>query len=907
MAIDLYPHNKEAYEKAKICIRESGKAAIVHPTGTGKSYIAFAFIEENPNLQFLWLSPNDYIFSTQINNLKVQQHIQFQNITFHTYAWLMWNEDQIEELKPDFIILDEFHRAGALKWGESIKKLLEVYPAVKLLGLTATNVRYLDSQRDMADEIFGGEIASYMSLAEAMAKRILPLPKYVISMFSYREKINHYKNRISSMKNKLKQKDCETLLEKLRRKLENAVGVEQIFAKHIKNKTGKYIVFCANAEHMYEMIAQVPLWFCYVDRTPHVYHVYSHNPETEKDFQKFLKDNSPHLKLLFCIDMLNEGIHVENVDGVVLLRPTISPIVYKQQIGRALATGRKGTPLIFDMVNNFDSLYNIDSLKEDFDAMFLMYGRRNEAEGFNDEFEIVDELKECRDLFSQLQRNLDSSWDEYYRSLCIYKEFYGNIDVPRRYTDANHLYLGRWLERQKSFYREGQLPHEQVQKLEVLGCKWDRDLDRRFESMFQLLCDYKEKYGNVNVPPKFKTAQGESLGNWCSNLRARYRLGKIDEDRVRRLDEIGFIWQPYMSNWDECYAYAKAYYETNGDLKVPKRYMCEDGYKLGLWIYTQRRVREGAVKGNISEEQIKRLDEIGMEWKVIKNDRFDEYVEAFIQYKEKMGTCKIPSDYVNEDGLLMGQWAYRMKRNYREGKLPEEKYRKLDELGFLWNDYNGQWYKQYEKAKAFYEEYGHLSVSAKYTKEHGGTLSQWLNNQKKEYMKEDHGKLDDEQTALLESLNIELRNRKDVLFMKGLAALKKYADEYGDTLVPRDYVSKEGYHLGNWVRHIKDKYKNGKLTDKQLLSLNEIPMCFESIEVIRARRYWDTMYEEARKYHKEHGNLNVPDKYETENGRKLYNWIAQQRRIRKGTVKHSIELTEERISKLDALGMNWGK
>ena len=492
-------------------------------------------------------------------------------------------------------------------------------------------------------------------------------------------------------------------------------------------------------------------------------------------------------------------------------------------------------------------------------------------------------------------------------SLCIYKEFYGNIDVPRRYTDANHLYLGRWLERQKSFYREGQLPHEQVQKLEALGCKWSRDLDRRFESMFQLLCDYKEKYGNVNVPPKFKTAQGESLGNWCNNLRARYRLGKIDEDRVRRLDEIGFIWQPYMSNWDECYAYAKEYYETHGDLKVPKRYVCEDGYKLGLWIYTQRRVREGAVKGNISEEQIKRLDEIGMEWTVIKNDRFDEYVEAFIQYKKKMGTCKIPSDYVNEDGLLMGHWAYRMKRNYREGKLPEEKYRKLDELGFLWNDYNGQWYKQYEKAKAFYEEYGHLSVSAKYTKEHGGTLSQWLNNQKKEYMKEDHGKLDDEQTALLESLNIELRNRKDVLFMKGLAALKKYADEYGDTLVPRDYVSKEGYHLGNWVRHIKDKYKYGKLTDKQLLSLNEIPMCFESIEIIRARQYWDTMYEEAKKYYKEHGNLNVPDKYETENGRKLYNWIAQQRRIRKGTVKHSIELTEERISKLDALGMNWGK
>lgn len=55
--------------------------------------------------------------------------------------------------------------------------------------------------------------------------------------------------------------------------------------------------------------------------------------------------------------MLNEGIHIKDVDGVVMLRPTISPIVYLQQIGRCLACSSDGStsPVIFDLVNNYES------------------------------------------------------------------------------------------------------------------------------------------------------------------------------------------------------------------------------------------------------------------------------------------------------------------------------------------------------------------------------------------------------------------------------------------------------------------------------------------------------------------------------------------------------------------------
>ena len=153
-------------------------AAVIHPTGTGKSLIAFKLAEEHPSEKFLWLSPSEYIYQTQLENLGME----FDNIRFMSYIRLMKNEDSIEILHPDYIILDEFHRCGAAEWGKSVRKLLNACPNAKRLGLSATNIRYLDNQRNMAEEIFDGKIASEMTLGEAIVRGILPEPKYVIAV-----------------------------------------------------------------------------------------------------------------------------------------------------------------------------------------------------------------------------------------------------------------------------------------------------------------------------------------------------------------------------------------------------------------------------------------------------------------------------------------------------------------------------------------------------------------------------------------------------------------------------------------------------------------------------------------------------------------------------------------------------
>ena len=131
-------------------------------------------------------SPSEYIFRTQLENLaETSDGYQPENIKFFTYAKLtLMTDNEISEIKPDYIILDEFHRCGAELWGLGVQKLLLAHENAPVLGMSATAIRYLDNQRNMADELFDGNIASEMTLGETIVRGILNAPKYVLSLFS---------------------------------------------------------------------------------------------------------------------------------------------------------------------------------------------------------------------------------------------------------------------------------------------------------------------------------------------------------------------------------------------------------------------------------------------------------------------------------------------------------------------------------------------------------------------------------------------------------------------------------------------------------------------------------------------------------------------------------------------------
>ena len=557
VALRLFEHNEKAYHAAVRMMDQYGKAAIVHPTGTGKSYIAFKLIEDNPDKVVIWLSPSEYIFKTQLESLKKNDpDFSLENVHFYTYAKLVCcTQAQLDEIaaqKPAYIILDEFHRAGAECWGESTVALLKLCPDAKLLGLTATNIRYLDNNRDMAEELFDSRVASDMTLGEAVVRGILPAPKYVTTVYQYQKTLAKYQARVDNLRAPGIQDVNQKYLDALRRTLEQADGLDRVFAHHITNKSGKYIVFCANKEHMDEMVSHVPEWFAGVNPDVVVYEAYSDDPNTDKAFADFKTDTSNRLKLLFCIDMLNEGVHVEGISGVILFRPTISPIIYKQQIGRALTAGDTAAPLILDVVNNFEGLTSISGLQSEMqEAVHRLYANGEGDKIVTERFEVIEQVHDCRVLFEQLQASLSSGWEHYFSEASIYYAEHGNLNVPKLYTTPGGLSLGVWLVTQRRV-REGQiqgnLTQQQIARLDSIGMVWGNRNDRQWNEGYQEAKRYFDAHGDLNVPADYVSPSGYNLGNWVKRQRYTRQNPKkscavLTEERIAKLDAIGMRWE----------------------------------------------------------------------------------------------------------------------------------------------------------------------------------------------------------------------------------------------------------------------------------------------------------------------------------------------------------------------------
>ena len=613
--IKLFEHNETAYISAIQMLTETGKAAVIHPTGTGKSFIAFKLCYDNADKKICWLSPSEYIFKTQCENLAAAGSAVPRNIAFFTYAKLMLMTDaELEEIKPDYIILDEFHRCGAEMWGQGVKRLLNLYSDTPILGLTATNIRYLDNRRDMAD------------------------------------------------------------------------GLDKVFAKHMPKRDGKYIVFCASFDHMNEMADKAKEWFAKVDTEPHIYKAYSNDPATSKAFSAFKADVSNHLKLLYSIDMLNEGIHVDDIDGVILLRPTVSPIIYKQQIGRALSAGKKSNPVIFDIVLNIENLYSIGAVEEEMQIATAYYRSLGEESSIvNDSFSIYDEVKDCRELFGRLNDVLTVSWQTMFEQAKKYYSENGDLEVPARFITNDGYSLGHRIYNQRAVRKgqqTGNLSEEQIEKLNSIGMRWDLYTDYSWEKNFNAAKDYYEKNGHLDVPSRFVTRDGLPLGAWLSSLRTWESSGihpkYLSAERKKQLESIGMIWSKLDYYWEQNFSEALRYYRKNGDLIVPSNFVTDNGVRLGSWIFRQRKLHSGYCKGTpLTAEQTARLNSIGMVWEP-EDPRLMSFNLVKGYYKEHGNINISQSTVVN--GVWLGKWIAEQKKRLKSGKHSDKQREYLNNL-----------------------------------------------------------------------------------------------------------------------------------------------------------------------------------------------------------------------------------
>lgn len=712
--IELYPHNQAALNHLEEALKYTRRAAVIQPTGTGKSFVALAFIERRPNNSFLYLAPSTHIF----NQLK--HHAGHTDVLLHTtmmtYQKLcLLHEDELGKLEPDYIILDEFHRCGADDWGSAVDHLLALYVECFLIGFTATPVRYLDKAgtRDMSEELFHGSIASYYTLQDAINDKVLPVPHYVLGDILMNERVSSLETALTQVASYGRARTAGySLLESLKRNMAEAQGIDEIFKCHMPNRFAKLIVFCRNLEHIAQCREDMHRWLG-PGKKIREYVCRSDEKAADIELNAFAGDNERNaIRLLYCVDMLNEGIHIKDVDGVVMLRPTISPIVYLQQIGRCLACSSDGStsPVIFDLVNNYESARVEESGQRVFNIEFSHHPSSGKGKntpipfymsGVPTQFEAI--LEKFDHLFTRAGR-----WDFCYSILQEFYHEYGQY--PHSRTCYRGIKIGRWLSEQILYIQHNNLSVARKERLEMLP-GWstfliERQPTRRtFDDYYKELLVYFEREGHIDIPQSYiNPSTGCKLGLYLTrlrNIRKKTDRGHLSQDQINRLNALGMKWvkreHPYR-DFDYYYQQLIKFYRREGHIKVPTRFIDPDtGCHLGNFINCVRQAKRGTGHDIVlTDRQIEMLNDLGMVWQVQASPLpFDTYYEELLRYYRREGHIRVPGNYiVPENGCKLGKFIQRMRAiragTASSGFITQEQIAKLDAMGMVWNASNSK-------------------------------------------------------------------------------------------------------------------------------------------------------------------------------------------------------------------------
>jgi len=359
--MQLYKHNADTYKELCGKLQVYNKCGIIQCTGSGKGAIASKLILDNmSNKKILLLAPQDSILNNYMRNFGIgaEDNVlcqNYQSICRKTYSELVNLGNAV-----DILILDEYHRLGAPEWNRTVSVIMACVEKKggKIVGLSATPKRYFEN-RDMTDELFDGICVEGVDLTDAIKKGILPVFTYIKARYGFTEEVKRYDNY--KRKNKSKGNVNE---EKLSVVTNEDFYIRDIVKKETSCVKGcqKWVVFCKNIKELKEMKYNVSNWF---EKEVKIFEMHSDLSKEEnfKNYTGFCDSHRP-INVLLTVNKLNEGVHVKGVSGVIMLRETESPIIFLQQLGRALEAGATQRPIIFDFVNNVESLskYGDDEL-----------------------------------------------------------------------------------------------------------------------------------------------------------------------------------------------------------------------------------------------------------------------------------------------------------------------------------------------------------------------------------------------------------------------------------------------------------------------------------------------------------------------------------------------------------------
>lgn len=483
------------------------------------------------------------------------------------------------------------------------------------------------------------------------------------------------------------------------------------------------------------------------------------------------------------------------------------------------------------------------------------------------------------------------TWNDHFETLCDYFRKFGNCDVPEDwYLDGS---LAAWVNKQRLARRVGRLSSEKLGRLNAPGFTWNVS-ERSWDEMFVNLEAYLDAQISTGMP---SVEAGLALRRWMLAQRQALRNGTLAPERTKRLQEIGFEWQPHSDRWSRMFEKLRKFYAIHNHCRVPAQW--KDDPQLAHWVAVQRARNRS---GKMPDHRKSVLNEIGFEWRIgtgrggSPNISWPIMLARLKAFKESHGNCNVPHKW-HEDRRL-ASWVSHQRLSKNRGTLPPDRKCELEAIGIDWQPYENRWAYMLSSLQDFRSKHGTWDVPNDWKE--NPQLASWVDVQRQ---RKREGKLSDDRVRALEDCGfpwrisrptaVQPRQSETERWHSMVEALRDYKEKFGNCLVPQKWPANPS--LANWVTIQRRLYKQGTLDAEEASQLATLGFDFDPIDT-----KWDAMFDTLVEFKREHGHCNVSQR--AHRHKQLAQWVRNQR----AAAKHKRRsITPERVARLNELGFKW--
>lgn len=607
---------------------------------------------------------------------------------------------------------------------------------------------------------------------------------------------------------------------------------------------------------------------------------------------------------------LSEGVDVPSLDGIIFTDPKSSQIDIIQATGRAirLSEGKEYGYIIIPvfiadgddpddvlLLSEFEKVWKVlralrshDSALGDFlDNLRISLGSKKKITLKGSK--IVLDLprligKEFINSFTtRLVEQASDSWEFNFGQMKSFIEKHGHQQVPQ---DKKYNQLNSWISRQRILFKKNLLRRDREEKLQSIEFCWDPQELRWFSEYKKLhILVQKNGIGFLSSTKFHKMKLSDDLKGWMSRQRSDFKKGNLNENRQKLLDEIGFIWDELELKFAIGLESLRLWNLKNSQKMVPVSFKDKNGFPLGRWIKNLRSLKKS---NKLSKTKVEALEEVGIIWNRI--TEFDKkFWDSLNNFFKKKGHIRVPKSFVDKTlDFQLGNAFSKIIYKHRKGELDQEIEKRISQFHNFANIAKKYtWEDRYKQTEAYLKKHKCSAIRPDYRTEDNFCLGRWVQKQKV-LMRE--GDLSSEQKENF----LKLFPEKLISWNNGFSNLVIFKKEFKHTVIPPNYITKDGFKLGQWNGMILKLFESNKLEKKKLNELEELKWNSQFSDSFSVGLFFFARYVKKLK------TALVPKKYITIESFPLGSWI--------GTIRQSKKkgkLSKDKETKLQKLGFVW--